>query len=181
MRRAVAAMQVGGAVADAWHSPEQCETRASYGRQCALAMLAADTVLAGWRTLHWAQAQRHLIAVSLAAKRPDQAQLQALLQPVAAEITAAGALAEQRRSPAFQHAKSVAEALGALSWLAYTGPGCGEHPHAPLAAVWSLWHPRWGGSVGGARAVGMRAESPRQEGMRASSAAWRALLSMCRG
>lgn len=41
-------------------------------------------------------------------------------------MMAAATLADNRRSPAFQQNKVVAEALQSLSWLAYTGPSCGE-------------------------------------------------------
>lgn len=66
-----------------------------------------------------------MIELSQAARQPDTAQLQALLQPVATEIMAAEEMAAQRRSDFFQHNKSVAEAMAALSWLAYTKPACG--------------------------------------------------------
>lgn len=40
---------------------------------------------------------------------------------------AAAALAENRRSPVFQQLKVLAEGMQALTWLAYTGPSCGEY------------------------------------------------------
>lgn len=49
-----------------------------------------------------------------------------LLQPVSAPMAALGTLAEGRRSPAFNHIKALAESVHCLSWLAYTGPSCGE-------------------------------------------------------
>ncbi|KAJ9504589.1 hypothetical protein QJQ45_030512 [Haematococcus lacustris] len=57
---------------------------------------------------------------------PDLAGLQQLLAPVAAELLAAGRLTEGRRTAAFNAAKLVAEALQALTWLAYTGPASGR-------------------------------------------------------
>lgn len=60
------------------------------------------------------------------AQQPEPAALQGLLQRVAEPMMAAGSLADNRRSPAFQQLKVVAEALQGLSWLAYTGPSCGE-------------------------------------------------------
>jgi hypothetical protein len=70
--------------------------------------------------------QRGVIAASALAKQPPMAELQQLLQPVADEMVAAGQLADNRRSAAFQQLKVVAESLNGLSWLAYTGPACGE-------------------------------------------------------
>lgn len=54
------------------------------------------------------------------------AELQQLLQPVAQQMVAASALADNRRSAAFNQIKVVTEALHGLSWLAYTGHTCGE-------------------------------------------------------
>lgn len=58
-------------------------------------------------------------------QKPDTATFQQLLAPVAAEMVEASKLAEGRRSASFNHVKAVAEALQALSWLAYTGPETG--------------------------------------------------------
>lgn len=52
--------------------------------------------------------------------------LQQLLAPVARSIMAATQQSEGRRNASFNALKLVAEALQALSWLAYTGPSCGE-------------------------------------------------------
>jgi adenylyl cyclase-associated protein len=60
---------------------------------------------------------------------PDPAGLQAMLAPVAAEMVGAASLTEGRRTPAFNVLKMVAEAMQALSWLAYTGPTCGGWEH----------------------------------------------------
>eukprot|EP00882_Tetradesmus_deserticola_P033880 GHRQ01038737.1.p1 GENE.GHRQ01038737.1~~GHRQ01038737.1.p1 ORF type:complete len:184 (+),score=72.83 GHRQ01038737.1:148-699(+) len=70
--------------------------------------------------------QRMVLLVASNAKQPDTAQLQSVLAPVAEPMMAAGALADNRRSACFQQHKAAAEALQALSWLAYTGPSCGE-------------------------------------------------------
>ena len=59
-------------------------------------------------------------------QKPDVSQLTTLVGPVAEQMQAATALTEGRRSAAFNHQKTVAEALHALTWLVYTGPGCGE-------------------------------------------------------
>jgi hypothetical protein len=68
-----------------------------------------------------------LLMPSLACpQQPDVSELQQLLQPVAQHMMDASAAAENRRSQAFNQVKVVAEALQGLSWLAYTGPSCGE-------------------------------------------------------
>ena len=48
--------------------------------------------------------------------------------PVGQRLGEAQALAEDRRSPAFQQAKAAAEALQALTWVVYSGPSCGTNP-----------------------------------------------------
>lgn len=60
-------------------------------------------------------------------QQPDVSELQQVLQPVAQHMMEASTAAENRRSAAFNQLKVVAEALHGLSWLAYTGPNCGEH------------------------------------------------------
>jgi adenylyl cyclase-associated protein len=59
-------------------------------------------------------------------QQPDTAQLQSVLAPVAEPMMAASTLADNRRSACFQQNKVAAEGLQALTWLAYTGPSCGE-------------------------------------------------------
>lgn len=59
----------------------------------------------------------------LGKSKPDD--LPSGLAPLSAKITACNTLAEDRRSPAFNHAKACAESVGALAFVAYTGPGCG--------------------------------------------------------
>jgi adenylyl cyclase-associated protein len=59
-------------------------------------------------------------------QQPEVAELQQVLQPVAQHMMEASSAAENRRSNAFNQLKVVAEALQGLSWLAYTGPNCGE-------------------------------------------------------
>ncbi|EFN50763.1 hypothetical protein CHLNCDRAFT_142506 [Chlorella variabilis] len=60
-------------------------------------------------------------------KKPDNGELQQLLQPVGEQMVAAGDLASGPRSPYQNHYKLVSEAMQALSWVAYTGPNCGIH------------------------------------------------------
>ena len=48
-----------------------------------------------------------------------------LVGPVAEHMQAATALIEGRRSAVFNHQKTVAESLHALSWVVYTGSNCG--------------------------------------------------------
>ena len=55
-------------------------------------------------------------------------------------MQAANALLEGRRSAAFNHQKTVADSLHALSWMVYTGPGCGE-PY--LHALWAYLSMQW--------------------------------------
>ena len=61
-------------------------------------------------------------------QRPDSAGLGKLVEPVGAQIQAADAATQGRRSAAFAYAKAVADALPALSWVVYSGPGCGGSP-----------------------------------------------------
>ncbi|WIA37219.1 hypothetical protein OEZ86_014170 [Tetradesmus obliquus] len=82
--------------------------------------------------------QRTVLLVASKAKQPDTAQLQSVLAPVAEPMMAASALADNRRSPCFQQNKVAAEALQALSWLAYTGPSCGlPLPAQHVAESWN--------------------------------------------
>ena len=60
-------------------------------------------------------------------QKPSAGELPTLVGPVAAHMQAATALTEGRRSAVFNHQKTVADSLQALSWMVYTGPGCGEH------------------------------------------------------
>lgn len=53
-------------------------------------------------------------------------ELQQLLAPVATQLEAAGKLGSGSRSPYINHFKVVGEAAQALSWVAYSGPECGE-------------------------------------------------------
>jgi len=71
------------------------------------------------------QAERRVLEAVAACQKPDQAGLQALLAPVAAEIAAADRLTGGRRGAAFNHFKAAADALPALAWVAYAGPGSG--------------------------------------------------------
>uniref|UniRef100_A0A383VPJ4 C-CAP/cofactor C-like domain-containing protein n=1 Tax=Tetradesmus obliquus TaxID=3088 RepID=A0A383VPJ4_TETOB len=82
--------------------------------------------------------QRTVLLVASKAKQPDTAQLQSVLAPVAEPMMAASSLADNRRSPCFQQNKVAAEALQALSWLAYTGPSCGlPQPAQHVAESWN--------------------------------------------
>jgi len=81
---------------------------------------------------------RGILDVSSQSKKPDMSAFQQLLQPVGAEMVEANKLAEGRRTPSFNHVKAVAEAIQALSWLAYTGPETGMNPPAQhVADCWS--------------------------------------------
>lgn len=64
-------------------------------------------------------------------QRPEGAELQQLLAPVAEQMVAASDLASGPRSPYVNHFKTVAEAGQALSWVAYSGPACGARPARP--------------------------------------------------
>ena len=61
-------------------------------------------------------------------QQPDMAGLQSLVEPVGAQIVLADKATQGRRSAAFSYAKAVADALPALSWVVYSGPGCGVSP-----------------------------------------------------
>ena len=64
-------------------------------------------------------------------QRPsDPSSMGTLLQPVSQSMASLGALAEGRRTPGFNHIKAMAESVQSLSWLAYTGPSCGERKHS---------------------------------------------------
>ena len=63
---------------------------------------------------------------SSAPQCPNPSAMGPLLQPVSAPRAALGARAEGRRTPGFNHIKALAESVQCLSWLAYTGPSCGE-------------------------------------------------------
>ncbi|KAK9819752.1 hypothetical protein WJX72_001921 [[Myrmecia] bisecta] len=71
------------------------------------------------------KAERGVIEASSHCQKPDMGGLQAVVAPVVEQMAAANALTEGRRTAAFNHFKVVAEALHALSWLVYSGPGCG--------------------------------------------------------
>lgn len=60
------------------------------------------------------------------AQAPDAAGLQQLVQPTGQQLMAANQIADNRRSPAFNHAKAAAEALQGLTWVVYSGPNCGQ-------------------------------------------------------
>lgn len=71
-------------------------------------------------------------------QKPDVPQLQTLLQPVGDKMMAIGELGGGPRSPYVQHYKMLSEAVQALSWVAYTGPGCGlELPSKHVENAWS--------------------------------------------
>lgn len=59
-------------------------------------------------------------------QKPSPAELPVLVGPVVEHMQAANVLLEGRRSAAFNHQKTVADSLHALSWMVYSGPGCGE-------------------------------------------------------
>jgi hypothetical protein len=81
-------------------------------------------------------------------QQPDVSELQQVLQPVGQHMLEASTAADNRRSAAFNQLKVVAEALHGLTWLAYTGPNCGEHGvgtrlggRRPATASFALAHP----------------------------------------
>jgi hypothetical protein len=69
---------------------------------------------------------RCMLVLHLLPQQPEAQELQSVLQPVGQHLVAAAAAEENRRSPCYNQNKVVAEALQGLSWLAYTGPNCGE-------------------------------------------------------
>lgn len=74
-------------------------------------------------------------------QQPDLQNLQKLIQPLAGVITKAFNLTEGRRSDAYNHLKTVAESMAALSWVVYTGKECGELLlccYGDRAAMWFL-------------------------------------------
>ncbi len=73
----------------------------------------------------------HLCLHLAALQKPDMGGLQQLLSPVAVSIMAASQASEGRRGPCFNALKLLAESLQALSWLAYSGPGCGACVELP--------------------------------------------------
>jgi len=82
--------------------------------------------------------QRHIVEAIASCSRPDQGGLQQLVGPVGEQMGQANALTEGRRSTAFHHCKAVAEALGGLSWVVYSGPSCGMNPPGQhVADAWS--------------------------------------------
>ncbi|MCJ1467941.1 hypothetical protein MMC07_006566 [Pseudocyphellaria aurata] len=97
-----------------------------------------DSTVADW------DAQIAVLVNSLAAagdgigaEVPDAAGLQQLVQATGQQLMAANEIADNRRSPAFNHAKAAAEALQGLTWVIYTGPNCGMSlPAKHVAESW---------------------------------------------
>lgn len=58
-------------------------------------------------------------------QKPDLAGLAGFLKPLNEVILKANTLTTGRRSEFFNHLKTVADALSALAWIAYTGKECG--------------------------------------------------------
>lgn len=58
-------------------------------------------------------------------QKPDMTRLVEFLEPLNKVISKASALTEGRRSNYFHHAKTGADSLAALAWIAYTGKDCG--------------------------------------------------------
>eukprot|EP00252_Welwitschia_mirabilis_P011087 TRINITY_DN24922_c0_g1_i1.p1 TRINITY_DN24922_c0_g1~~TRINITY_DN24922_c0_g1_i1.p1 ORF type:complete len:484 (+),score=108.89 TRINITY_DN24922_c0_g1_i1:371-1822(+) len=69
--------------------------------------------------------QRELISKFKTCKTPQVEDFSKMLQPLNEIITKANALTEGKRTPSFNHLKTVAESLPALVWVAYSGKGCG--------------------------------------------------------
>lgn len=58
-------------------------------------------------------------------QKPDLAGLAEFLKPLNETSLKANTLTAGRRSEFFNHLKTVADALSALAWIAYTGKDCG--------------------------------------------------------
>ena len=78
-------------------------------------------------TAHWGQVFSCDKARIACLQKPTANELPLLVAPVAEHMQAATALTEGRRSAVFNHQKTAAEALHALSWMVYTGPNCGMY------------------------------------------------------
>ncbi|CAK9315882.1 unnamed protein product [Citrullus colocynthis] len=70
-------------------------------------------------------------------QKPDLAGLAGFLKPLNEVILKANTLTTGRRSEFFNHLKTVADALSALAWIAYTGKECGMS--MPIAHVEESW------------------------------------------
>lgn len=70
-------------------------------------------------------------------QKPDAAGLQKVIQPIAEQLGAATSLTEGRRNSAFNHNKTVADALQALTWILYSGPNCGLN--LPAQHIMESW------------------------------------------
>jgi adenylyl cyclase-associated protein len=83
-------------------------------------------------------AERHVIAAIAACKKPaDMGDLQALIAPVGEAMSRVFARAEGRRTDAFNHYKAMAEAVQALSFVAFQGPDMGMS--MPVSHVSEAW------------------------------------------
>ncbi|KAG9136909.1 hypothetical protein Leryth_020008 [Lithospermum erythrorhizon] len=71
--------------------------------------------------------------------KPDMAGLVEFVKPLNEIIMKAGKMTEGRRSDFFNHLKAVADSLGALGWIMYTGKGCGmSMPTAHVEDIWQM-------------------------------------------
>ncbi|KAA0036607.1 hypothetical protein IC582_001643 [Cucumis melo] len=70
-------------------------------------------------------------------RKPDLAGLAGFLKPLNEVILKANTLTAGKRSEFFNHLKTVADALSALAWIAYTGKECGMS--MPIAHVEESW------------------------------------------
>ncbi|CAG9467396.1 unnamed protein product [Pedinophyceae sp. YPF-701] len=90
-----------------------------------------------------ASGYRALPGVLARAKPATPAALQDAVAPISSCIQDLNKLADDRRSPAYHHVKAASEAIGALAFVAYAGPGCGmeqppQHAESALQSA-SFW------------------------------------------
>ncbi|GAA0159320.1 actin or actin-binding cytoskeletal protein [Lithospermum erythrorhizon] len=83
--------------------------------------------------------QKDLLVKIKQTKKPDMAGLVEFVKPLNEIIMKAGKMTEGRRSDFFNHLKAVADSLGALGWIMYTGKGCGmSMPTAHVEDIWQM-------------------------------------------
>ena len=83
------------------------------------------------------EAEAVVVSAIAACKKPDVGALQKLLLPVGELMMKVGEKAEGRRTDQFNHCKTLAEAVQALSFVAFQGPDMGLS--MPVAHVSEAW------------------------------------------
>ena len=83
------------------------------------------------------EAEAVVVSAIAACKKPDVGALQKLLLPVGEPMMKVGEKAEGRRTDQFNHCKTLAEAVQALSFVAFQGPDMGMS--MPVAHVSEAW------------------------------------------